>query len=74
MFKNAHFIFICLGEFVFGHHLIDENWWFGECFGRKGSFPVNFVWKIDTNIISVSVIIIFSLNVFSKKTFFISEW
>ncbi|KAB7505438.1 Dynamin-binding protein [Armadillidium nasatum] len=31
---------------------IDEDWAFGESFGRKGVFPLNFVWKLNQSLIT----------------------
>nr|XP_045603255.1 dynamin-binding protein-like isoform X1 [Procambarus clarkii] len=39
------------GCFVIGLNPIDESWWCGEINGKKGIFPLNFVWRINKDII-----------------------
>ncbi|ROT61728.1 hypothetical protein C7M84_020468 [Penaeus vannamei] len=42
------------GDFVIGLNPIDESWWCGELNGKKGIFPRNFVWQVNTDIMEVS--------------------
>ncbi|KAG7175114.1 Dynamin-binding protein-like [Homarus americanus] len=41
------------GDFIIGLNPIDESWWCGEINGKKGIFPLNFVWRINKDIIEV---------------------
>lgn len=49
--RNLYFI----GSFVTEIHPIDQDWAYGETFGMKGAFPLNFVWKINKDLLSVSL-------------------
>ena len=46
--------FFSPGELVIGNEAIDSNWWKGEKDGVSGIFPINYVWKIDRDILPVS--------------------
>ncbi|MPC31086.1 hypothetical protein E2C01_024364 [Portunus trituberculatus] len=39
------------GDFVVGLNPIDESWWCGEAWGKQGMFPINFVWRINKDIL-----------------------
>lgn len=41
------------GDFIIGLNPVDDAWWCGEVFGKKGIFPLNFVWKVNEDIIEV---------------------
>ncbi|XP_068200932.1 dynamin-binding protein-like [Palaemon carinicauda] len=41
------------GDFIIGLNPIDDAWWCGEVFGKKGIFPLNFVWKVNEDILEV---------------------
>lgn len=52
---EAHITFCSiLGELIIGDRSIDSNWWKGEKDGVSGIFPLNYVWKVDKNILPVS--------------------
>lgn len=42
-----------------GLNPIDESWWCGERYGKQGIFPINFVWRINEDIIEVGKRVLF---------------